>query len=357
MTAQAGTARVALVGYGLGGSVFHAPFIDAEPRLELTVVVTSNPQRRSAVRERYPSSGVVGSFDDLLAGITQIDVVVVSTPNRTHVPLAEAVLLQGRDVVVDKPVAPSAAEARHLAEVAADVGRLMVPFHNRRWDGDFLTVTALLRSGRLGTLHRLESRYERWQPEADSSPLRSWKRDPTPGHATGILYDLGTHLIDQAAVAFGRPDAVYAEIDVRRPAAEVDDDVFVALHYPGGPHVHLWASAVAAERGPRFRLLGSGGSYVKYGMDVQEAAVMAGGRPTDPGFGEEPSEAWGTVTTSVGHELEPTLPGAYQQFYAGLAACLIDGAHPPVEPADAVLTAEIIEAAQRSDRDRMVIAL
>lgn len=233
----------------------------------------------------------------------------------------------------------------------------MVPFQNRRWDGDFLTVSALLRSGRLGTLYRLESRYERWQPVAGSGPLRSWKRDPTPGHATGILYDLGTHLIDQAVVTFGRPDAVYAEIDVRRPGAEVDDDVFLALDYPGGLRVHLWASAVAAERGPRFRLLGSRGSYVKYGMDVQEAALLAGGRPTDRGWGEEPPDAWGSVTTSGGRQLEPTVPGAYQQFYAGLAACLIDGAPAPVEAGDAVLTAQIVDAAQQSERAGTVVAL
>ncbi|HUI03937.1 MAG TPA: Gfo/Idh/MocA family oxidoreductase [Acidimicrobiales bacterium] len=357
MGAHAGTARVALAGYGVGGSVFHAPFIDAEPRLELSAVVTSDPRRRSAVRDRYPDTVVMGSFDELLAGIDQVDVVVISTPNRTHVSMAQSVLAEGRDVVVDKPVAPSAAEVRRLARMAAEGGRLLVPFHNRRFDGDFLTVAALLGSGRLGTLHRFESRYERWLPEVGSGPQRSWKRDPTPGHATGILYDLGTHLIDQAALALGRPDAVYAEIDVRRPGAAVDDDVFVALHYPGGLRAHLWASAVAAERGPRFRLLGSAGSYVKYGMDVQEAALVGGGRPSDAGWGAEPSEAWGTLTTSGGRQLEPTVPGAYQQFYAGLAASLIEGAPPPVDAADAVVVAEIVEAARRSAGAGEVVAL
>jgi predicted dehydrogenase len=348
-------ARIALVGYGLGGSVFHAPFIDADSRLELAAVVTSDRQRQSAVRARYPKTAVMRSFDDLLDRIDEVDLVVLSTPNRTHVDLAEAVLSRGRDVVVDKPVAPSSAEARRLVDVAAKAGRLMVPFHNRRWDGDFRTVSAVLRSGRLGTPHRIESRYERWEPETDSGPLRAWKRDPTPGAATGILYDLGTHLIDQAVVLFGRPDAVYAEIDRRRTGAQVDDDVFVSLDFSGGLRVHLWASAVAAAPGPRFRLLGSRGSYVKFGMDVQEAALVAGGRPTDPGWGEEPPEAWGTVTTTAGEVTEPTLPGAYQHFYAGLAECLIDGTPPPVEPTDAVVVAEIIESAQRSAHARTVV--
>jgi predicted dehydrogenase len=243
-------------------------------------------------------------------------------------------------------VAPTPTEARRLVQLADEVERMFVPFHNRRWDGDFRTVSAILRSGRLGTVHRFESRYERWQPVVGPGAERSWKRDPSPGYATGILYDLGTHLIDQAVVAFGRPEAVYAEIDVRRTGASVDDDVFVALRYPGELRAHLWTSAVAADRGPRFRLLGSQGAYVKYGMDVQEAALIAGGRPTDPGWGDEPPEAWGTVTTDEGARPEPTLPGAYQLFYAGLAACLLDGASPPVASADAVLVAEIIEMAQ-----------
>ena len=351
------TARLALAGYGFGGSMFHAPFIDAEPRLELAVIVTSDPRRQSAVRERYPNTEVVSTFDDLLTRIDQVDLVVISTPNQTHVALAEAVLSAGRDVVVDKPMAPSSAEARRLANMAKEAGRLVVPFHNRRWDGDFRTIGALMGSERLGTLHRVESRYERWRPEAGSGPLRAWKRDPTPGHATGILYDLGTHLIDQAVVMFGRPEAVYAEIDVRRPGARVDDDVFVALHYPDGLRVHLWASAVAAELGARFRLLGSRGAYVKFGMDVQEAALQAGARPTDPDWGHEPPASWGSVTTNGGRGTEPTVPGAYQCFYAGLAASMIDGAPPPVEPADAVLVAEIIEAAQRSHSARAVTPL
>ena len=357
MGAGGQTIRTALVGFGLGGSVFHAPFIDAEPRLELDVVVTSDPQRQSAVRARYPGARVVGSFDDLVAGISGLDLVVISTPNGTHVPLAEAVLRLGRDVVVDKPVAPSPAETRRLAALAVESERVLVPFQNRRWDGDFRTVLALLRSGKIGTLFRFESRYERWQPHVGSGLVRSWKQDPTPGQANGILYDLGTHVIDQTVAAFGRPEAVYAEIEVRRSGAQVDDDVFLALDCPGGLRAHLWVSAVAANRGPRFRLLGSEGSFIKYGMDVQEDALIAGGRPTDAGWGEEPPQAWGVVTTSAGREQKPTLSGAYQLFYAGLAACLLDGAHPPVEVADAIVTAEVIEAAQRSVSTRQVIPL
>jgi predicted dehydrogenase len=349
--------RTALVGYGLGGSAFHAPFIAADPRMELAIVVTSSPERQSQVRARYSSTRVLRTFDQLLDWLNLVDLVVLSTPNITHMALAEAVLGRGRHVVVDKPVAPTAAQVRHLVELARRSGRHLVPFQNRRWDGDFRTVQSLLRSELLGILDRFESRYERWQPEIPSGPQRLWKRDPSPGHATGILYDLGSHLIDQAVVLFGRPVAVYAEVDLRRDQGKVDDDVFVVLQYPHGPRTHLWASALAADRGPRFRLLGQRGAYIKQGMDGQEAALIAGRRPGGPGWGEESPDTWGTIVTGAGPRPLPTLPGAYQLFYAGLATCLLEGTPPPVDPADAVLTAEIIEAAHRSAAQQQVIAV
>jgi predicted dehydrogenase len=325
--------------------------------MELAIVVTSSPERQSHVQARYSGTRVLRSFDHLLDSLDLVDLVVVSTPNVTHVALAEAVLGRGRHVVVDKPVAPTAAEVRHLVELAGRVGRHLVPFQNRRWDGDFRTVHSLLQSEVLGTLHRFESRYERWQPGISSGPQRSWKRDPSPGHGTGILYDLGSHLIDQVVVLFGRPLAVYAEVDLLRDQGQVDDDVFVALAYPHGPRTHLWASALAADRGPRFRLLGQRGAYIKHGMDVQEDALIAGRRPSEPGWGEESPDTWGTTITTAGSWLQPTLPGAYQLFYAGLATCLLDGGPPPIDPADAVLTAEIIEAARQSAADQQVIAI
>jgi len=343
------------VGYGLGGAAFHAPFIAAEPRLRLSAVVTRDPGRRAALARRYPDTAALDGVGELLARIDEIDLVVVSTPNGTHVPIAEAVLERGRSMVVDKPVAPTSAEVRHLAELAERVGTRIVPFHNRRWDGDFRTVRQLAATGTLGSLLRFESRYERWQPEAPNGPQRAWKRERSPG--AGIVYDLGTHIVDQAVVLFGRPRSVYAEIETRRPGAHVDDDVFIALRYREGPDVHLWTSAVAACQGPRFRLLGSAGGYVKTGMDVQEAALVAGVSPASRGWGEEPEASWGRLVSLGGSAALPTLPGAYQQFYAGMAACLLDGAEPPVEVGDAVTVAEIIEAARHSAESSAVVAL
>jgi predicted dehydrogenase len=347
-------AEVALVGYGMGGSVFHAPFIDAEPRLRLASVVTSDPERGAQALARYPGVRIERELESLLARLDDVDLVVVTTPNASHAGVATAVLELGLPVVVDKPVTPTSEQTRRLAALAATAGTAVVPFQNRRWDGDFRTVVDLVGRDELGALHTFESRYERWQP--DVSP-RAWKNDPEPGAGTGILYDLGTHLIDQAVALFGRPRSVYADIAVRRAASRVDDDVFLALGYPGGPRVHLWTSAVAADLGPRFRLLGGSAAYVKQGMDVQEALLVAGHSPGEPRWGEEPSSSWGELVAGTEHRPVPTLPGAYGLFYAGMASYLLDGAPPPVDIDDAVLTAEIIEAAQASARDGAVVAV
>lgn len=350
--------RTGLVGFGLGGSLFHAPFIEADPRLRLTTVVTSTPDRQAVVRRLYPRARLAGSVDDLVEHLDEVDLVVISTPNRTHVQLAETFIHERRSVVVDKPVAPTSGEVRGLESMAQAAGVRVFPFHNRRWDGDFRTVLSLMRESRFGQVHRFESRFERWQPEIDPAAPRRWKAEEGPGHATGILFDLGTHLVDQAVMALGRPDAVYAERDTRRALARVDDDVFVALSYPGRVRAHLWASAVAADRGPRFRLLGRDGAFVKYGMDPQEAALASGARPSEHGnWGTEGPEAWGVLRTDGGDSPVETQPGAYQLFYAGVAACLLDGADPPVTCEDAFVTARIIEAAQLSSESGQVTRL
>jgi predicted dehydrogenase len=349
--------RVGLIGYGMGGELFHAPFIAADPRLELTAVVTSDAGRRRAVLSRYPGTAVLGRTEDLLDRLGDIDLVVISTPNATHAGLAEAVLSHGKPVVVDKPVTPTVEATRRLATLAEARGTWVVPFQNRRWDGDFRTVEDLLRRNGLGVLHTFESRYERWQPRVPTDPARAWKNDGQPGAGTGILFDLGSHLIDQAVVLFGRPHGVYGDVAVRRPSSGVDDDDFVVLHYPGGPRVHLWMSAVAADRGPRFRLLGDAAAYVKWGMDPQESKLSDGQSPGEPHWGEEPRPAWGYIVTGAERREVPTVAGSYQLFYAGMASLLLDGAPPPVDVADAIVTAEIIEAATLSARTGIIAPL
>ncbi|MFB4319311.1 Gfo/Idh/MocA family oxidoreductase [Actinomadura sp. 21ATH] len=336
--------RVALIGYGTGGAVFHAPLIASVPDLRLEAVVTGNPERREAVRRRHPDARVLESADRLWESPEAYDLVVVTAPNRQHVPLARTALTSGLPVVVDKPVAPTAAEARSLAALAAVRGLPVIPFHNRRWDGDFRTVRRLVREGELGTVQRFESRFERWRPEIKPG----WKESSDPRDAGGILYDLGSHLIDQAVTLLGPPERVYAEIDVRRSGAVAPDDVFVALAHPGGARSHLWMSATAAQLGPRFRVLGSAAGYTVSGMDPQEDELRAGRTPKDPGWGQVPPEAYGRLGTPAAGRPEPTEPGAYQDFYAGVARALRGDGAPPVALADAITGLEVVEAAIRS---------
>jgi predicted dehydrogenase len=342
--------RTALIGYGLGGSAFHAPFLSTTPGLELSAVVTSNPVRAAEVRKRYPSAEVLGSVDEVWDG--GYDLAVVTTPNRFHHAHAVAALEHGLHVVVDKPFSGSALEARALVELAAARGLLVVPFHNRRWDGDFRTVRRLVGEGALGSVHRFESRFERWRPELKDT----WKESGDPADLGSIVFDLGSHLIDQAIALFGRPVDVYAEIRTLRPGARAADDAFLALTHAGGVQSHLWAGALVADLGPRFRVLGDSGAYVKYGMDPQEESLKAGAVPGD-GWGEEDESAWGVVR--AGDSVVPvrTEAGAYPLFYAGVVEAVASGAAAPVDAWDAVAGLEVVEAAAVSAGSREVVAL
>lgn len=343
--------RVALIGYGTGGAVFHAPLISSVPGLELSAVVTGNPERQAAVRDRHPDARVLENPDRVWETTGEFDLVVVSAPNRLHVPLARTALTTGLPVVLDKPVAATAADARSLAALAAVRGLPVIPFHNRRWDGDFRTVHRLIGAGALGGVQRFESRFERWRPQVKPG----WKESSDPRDAGGILYDLGSHLIDQAIALFGRPERVYAELDVRRPGAESVDDAFVALAHPGGVRSHLWMSATAARLGPRFRVLGDRAAYTVHGMDGQEDALREGHTPKDPGWGQAPPETYGLLGTPGKETPEPTDLGAYQDFYAGVARTLRGETPPPVTLTDAIAGLEVIEAALRSAAENTVI--
>ncbi len=336
-----------MIGFGLAGAVFHAPLIAATPGMRLAAVVTRSPERAEQARREHPGVEVVETAERLWER-GGLDLVVVATPNRTHVPLAMAALAAGVAAVVDKPLAATAAEGRRLIAEAERRGLLLTVFQNRRWDGDFLTVRRLLADGALGQVFRFESRFERWRPV----PKPGWRQLAAPEDAGGVLYDLGSHLIDQALVLFGPVRHVHAELDHRfaaRPAAGegvVDDDSFVALLHASGVRSHLWMSAAAAQPGPRFRVLGGAAGYTKHGLDPQEEALRRGARPGSPGWGEEPPERWGLLGASDDLRPVPTERGAYERFYAGVAAALRKGMPPPVDPADAVAGLEVIEAAR-----------
>ncbi|MDW6062436.1 Gfo/Idh/MocA family oxidoreductase [Streptomyces sp. FXJ1.4098] len=344
--------RVALIGFGLAGSVFHAPLIAATDGLVLDTVVTSSPERQRQADDEYPGVRLAASADELWARAGELGLVVIASPNRTHVPLSRAALEAGLPVVVDKPLAATAAEAEELAELAARRGLLLSVFQNRRWDNDFRTLHKLLAEGALGEVQRFESRFERWRPQLKGG----WRESGDPAEVGGLLYDLGSHLVDQALTLFGPATSVYAEVDVRRPGARTDDDTFIALTHASGVRSHLWMSAIAAQLGPRFRVLGSQAGYVKYGLDPQEAALREGLRPgTDGGapWGAEPEAAWGRLGAgesplSGGGVPVPTLPGDYPAYYRAIATALRDGGAPPVTAAEGAAALRVLEAARTS---------
>jgi scyllo-inositol 2-dehydrogenase (NADP+) len=337
-----GDLRVAIVGYGLAGSVFHAPLVAATPGLSVATVVTSNAARQDEVRTDHPSAQVVASSDELFARADEHDLVVVASPNSSHAPLAHAALDAGLPVVVDKPLAVSASEARALIEHAASVGVMLTAFHNRRWDSDHLTLRRLIGAGELGEVTRFESRFERWRPEAREE---AWRDTTPPEQGGGVLLDLGPHLIDQALTLFGPAVSVHGEVDARRGGA-ADDDAFVAIEHESGVYSHLWMSAVVAAPGPRLRVLGTRAAFVVDALDSQEDALRRGERP-GPDWGIEPRSAWGALW----HGEPPGRPvpserGAWPELYAGVERSLRDGAPPPVDARDALAALEVIEAAR-----------
>ena len=319
---------VGLIGYGLGGSVFHAPLIQAEPGLRLRAVVTS---RAEQVGRELPGVRVVGSADELLED-PAVELVVVAAPNAVHHRLAAAALRAGRHVVVDKPFTLTTAEADELIELAAAADRRLSVFHNRRWDGDFLTVRRGVEDGVLGEVTTFVSRYDRFRPV----PKGSWKEAAGPG--SGLLWDLGPHLIDQALVLFGPPRTVWADLGVQRPQVEAVDYLHLALGY-GRLRVVLHAGMLVRDPGPRFEVHGDRGSLVTWGLDQPEVKA--------------------TLTGEVaGQELSGRLagvPDGHGRFYAAMAAAVVGEGPIPVGPTDARAVVAIIEHALTSARDGRVV--
>ena len=348
--ATSGSIGVGIVGYGLAGRYFHAPFIAAVEGLRISAVATSHSDRAAAARREHPDTAVVESFDALLDR-PDVDLVVVAAPNRTHVPLGIRALEAGRHVVVDKPIATDVGDADRLVEAAERSGRTLSVYHNRRFDGDFLTLRALVSAGTLGPIDSLESRFEIGVPLADA-----WREDAD--EAGGPHRDLGAHLVDQALLLFGDPVRVFAHLDRRRPGTEVDDSTFVALEHPGGERSRIWTSLISPWGRPRFRLRGLLGEYVKDERDPQEASALAGAKPTDPGFGEDPPEHWGRLyLLDAEPRTVPTERGDYRRYYELLRDAIRTGSAPPVDPLDAIRGLRVLEAAEASARTGSVVSV
>lgn len=340
--------RAGLVGFGLGGRVFHAPLLSSVEGLELAAVVERSTNNAAA---RYPGITTYRSLDALLAD-PSLDLIVVTTPNGTHYDVARQALEAGKNVVVDKPTCVTSDQIAQLISLATERGVLLVPFHNRRWDSEFRTIQKLLREGSLGRLVHFESTLDRWR----TTVRVPWKDDSSLGG--GLLMDLGTHLADQALVLFGKPEAVGAELVRERDGEGAEDSFTVRLRYPG-----LWVTLAANQLSslgrPRFHLRGTTGNFWKIAPDPQETALSKITRITDPGWGQEPAADWGTLVVDVdGSSVTrpvPSIPGDYRLYYAGVRDALLGKAPAPVTALDAWHIARLLEWAADSSEQRREI--
>lgn len=338
---RTGPIRTGVIGFGLSGRVFHAPFLATNPAFSLDLIATGNPERAAEARAQHPGAEVVDSPDALLARAADLDLVVLASPAHTHLEQGLAALEAGAGIVIDKPFVPTVLDAKKLIAKAEETGGLLAVFQNRRWDGDFLTVKRLIAEGRLGTVHRFESTFERW-----GGPNRvRWQDTTTVDQGAGITYDLGSHLIDQALQLFGPATVEQAELLSVREGSVSDDDAFISLLHGSGVRSHLTMSRAAGQSGPRFRVLGSEAAYKVYGLDNQEPFLKEQRWPGSEGYGVTPPSEWGTIGVGDALEPVPTEAGDYPAFYAGVAASILEGAPSPVDPRDALEVVRIVERA------------
>jgi predicted dehydrogenase len=326
--------RFGLVGYGLGGRVFHAPLLASAANIDFMGVVTTSAERRAELAKAHPG---VTAYDDLAAlAAAGAEAVAISTPAATHTDVAREAIRHRLAVVVDKPFALDAEAAREVATLAGDEGVLLSVYQNRRWDSDLRTVRKLMADGALGDVCRFESRFERWAPERQ------------PGAAGGgTLLDFGSHLVDGALFLHGPAERVYAEM---RSSGDLDDDVFVALHHESGVESHLWGSWRQAAPGPRFRVTGTTGTYIVDGIDGQEAVLKSGRSPKDLGerWGVEPEHAWGRLYRGTTGAPVRSERGRWDLYYPEFAAAVRGEGPVPVDPWDAVRTMDVLDAARIS---------
>jgi predicted dehydrogenase len=347
--------KVAVIGFGLAGRVFHAPFVSAVPGLHLSSIVQ---RKGDEAAKAYPDVTILRSVEAALT--SDAGLIVVGTPNDTHYSLARQCLEAGKHVVVDKPFAATSQEVLALKKIAEEKGLVLAPFHNRRWDGDFVTVRELLGKKDLGRLATFESHFDRFRPIPREN---TWKEAESP--ANGMLFDLGPHLVDQALALFGAPDAISASVRTDRDSSQIEDAFDITLHYglDRGQHLlaHCRATMLAADPAPRFLLQGTLGSFKKYGLDPQEPALVAGAHV--PPLTAKPDEwlrekesHWGLLTVApdpskpeilVTRKIE-TQPGDYRGFYANVRDAILGKAPLAVTPEDGYRTIRLLELARES---------
>lgn len=344
--------RTALVGFGDSARYLHAPFITTTDGLQLTHVVERHGNR---AEELYPGLITCRSLDELLAEAS-VQLVVLNSPNETHLPYARQVLEAGRHLVVEKPLAANAAEVAELIGLSRKHNVMLTVYQNRRWDADFLTVRKVTSQGVLGQLLGYEAHFDRYKPLLNA---KQWKEETSP--TSGLLYDLGSHLIDQAVVLFGRPQGVWAQLWAQREASAVPDAFDLRLDY-GPLKARLRASLLVREPAPRYTVHGTAGSFLKWGIDVQEDQLKAGGPlPGELHFGEEDSQNWGLLHLQHGdntvRERLESVRGDWGHFYRNVADVITSGAELQVKPEEILLQFEIMDAARQSSQSGCTVAL
>lgn len=347
---------VAVIGFGLAGRVFHAPFVNAVPGLKLEAIVQ---RRGDEAAHAYPAARILRSVEEALTD-SSIQLIVVGTPNETHYALAKQALLAGKHVVIDKPFAASSAEAKVLIDIAAQRSLVLAPFHNRRWDGDFLTVRKLLNDHAVGRLVTFESHFDRFRPLPREA---TWKESANP--ANGMLFDLGPHLVDQALALFGTPEGITASVRRDRDDTQIEDAFDITLDYPR-LRVHCRATMLACDNAPRFLLHGTRGSFKKYGLDPQEPALVAGAKVPRMGEGNwlpEQEAHWGILTVAPVPADPGTLVktpvktenGDYRGFYANVRDVINGTAPLAVSPQDGYRAVRLLELARESSAQRRTL--
>ncbi len=345
--------KVGLIGFGVGGQIFHAPVLTTVKGLELAKIRAAKPDQVSAAKTKYPLAEIVSTSEEIFND-KNIELVVITTPNTSHHPLAMQALKAGKHVVVDKPFTINTPEADELIALAAANGRVLSVYHSRRFDSDFHTVKKIIANGLLGEVVELESRYDRFR---NFLKPNAWREDDAPG--TGILYDLGSHLIDQVRTLFGLPDSVTADLRIQREGGKANDNFEVILHYPG-IKASIKAGMLVREPPPRFILSGTNGSFVKNGMDVQEEALKAGFTYlTKSNWGVEPEEIWGTLNTDIkGQHIVGKIEsekGDYSAYYLNIYNAILGKEDLIVTSLQARNNVRIIELAMQSQREKRTV--
>jgi predicted dehydrogenase len=343
--------NTAIIGFGLSGRVFHAPFLHTHPGFQLAKVVE---RQGNSSKELYPDVETIRDYKDLLKD-DALELVVIATPNILHFDLAREFLTAGKHIVIEKPFTPSSVEADELIRLSGETGKKIFVYQNRRWDGDFKTVQQVVYQGYLGEILEFEAHFDRFAP----GPRRSeWRDEPLPGG--GVLYDLGSHMIDQALVLFGLPQAVFADIRMQRAKSKVDDYFEINLYY-NRLKVILKASVYVKEKGPRYIIHGTKGSFIKYGIDPQEEMLKQGLMPDSEDWGEEDPDYWGILNAEIhGQQFYGTIetePGNYMGFYDNVHEALSRGAGQAVLPEEARNVIRIIELAFESHRSKSMVNL